>query len=142
MHRLIQNVWSVCRSLFGPVDHGQLHLDFKLKLKEITEQDSRRWNFNFESETPLPGRFQWEEVSVDCTAAFYQEPAQLKDAVAGSSGDRPSDHEDGAGADQENRSGVTSKRKCPAAVTLQRRKKTFSKSAVKIRDNARITGKE
>uniref|UniRef100_A0A3P9C9U9 Cyclin-dependent kinase inhibitor domain-containing protein n=1 Tax=Maylandia zebra TaxID=106582 RepID=A0A3P9C9U9_9CICH len=92
---------SVCRSLFGPVDHSQLRRDLKLKLKEIIEQDRRRWNFNFECETPLPGRFQWEEA------------ARPKDAAHRSGGDRPSDGEDGAGTDQENCSNITNKRKSP-----------------------------
>ncbi|XP_037553616.1 cyclin-dependent kinase inhibitor 1B [Nematolebias whitei] len=51
---------SVCRSLFGPVDHDQLRVDLELNLQEIAEQDSRRWNFNFQSGTPLRGSFEWE----------------------------------------------------------------------------------
>lgn len=119
---------SVCRSLFGPVDHSQLLRDLKLKLKEIIEQDSRRWNFNFECETPLPGRFQWEEA------------ARPKDAAHGSGGDRPSDGEDGAGTDQENCSNITNKRKSPTEETLHRRKWALSKPAASLKDNARITG--
>ncbi|XP_031607352.1 cyclin-dependent kinase inhibitor 1Ca [Oreochromis aureus] len=127
---------SVCRALFGPVDHNQLRRDLKLKLKEIIEQDSRRWNFNFECETPLPGRFQWDEVPVVCTTA---EPARPKDDPHGSSSDRPSDGEDGAGADQENCSNITNKRKSPAEKTLHRRKRTLSKPAASHKYNARIT---
>uniref|UniRef100_A0A3B4UQR0 Cyclin-dependent kinase inhibitor 1B-like n=1 Tax=Seriola dumerili TaxID=41447 RepID=A0A3B4UQR0_SERDU len=81
---------SVCRSLFGPVDHEQLRRDLTLKLREMTEQDSRRWNFNFQADVPLLGRFEWEEMPADRAAAFYQESAQLKDALGS------------AGADQEN----------------------------------------
>ncbi|XP_070823406.1 cyclin dependent kinase inhibitor 1Ca [Chaetodon trifascialis] len=132
---------SVCRSLFGPVDHDQLRRDLKLKLKEITEQDSRRWNFNFQTETPLPGRFQWEEIPADCAAALYQEPAQLKDAVCSHTedDDRLSDREEGAGTDQENCSSISNTRKRPAEVTPVRRKRTLPKLAAKPRDNARIT---
>ncbi|XP_026014159.1 cyclin dependent kinase inhibitor 1Ca [Astatotilapia calliptera] len=114
---------SVCRSLFGPVDHSQLRRDLKLKLKEIIEQDRRRWNFNFECETPLPGRFQWEEA------------ARPKDAAHRSGGDRPSDGEDGAGTDQENCSNITNKRKSPTEEMLHR----LSKPAASLKDNARIT---
>lgn len=132
---------SVCRSLFGPVDHSQLRRDLKLKLKEIIEEDSRRWNFNFECETPLPGRFQWEEVPVVCTAAFHQDPeGRPKDAAHGSGGDRPSDGEEGAGTDQENCSNITNKRKSPTEETLHRRKRALSKPAASLKDNARITG--
>lgn len=115
---------SVCRSLFGPVDHDQLRRDLKLRLREITEQDSRRWNFNFQGETPLPGRFQWEEV-----------PARPQD-------DRLSDREESSGTDQENCSGVSNARKCPAEATPVRRKRTRSRPAAKPRSNARITGEE
>ncbi|XP_006793848.1 cyclin-dependent kinase inhibitor 1Ca [Neolamprologus brichardi] len=130
---------SVCRSLFGPVDHSQLRRDLKLKLKAIIEEDSRRWNFNFECETPLPGRFQWEEIPGVCTAAFHQDPARPKDAAHGSGGDRPSDGEEGAGTDQENCSIITNKRKSPTEETLHRRKRALSKPAASLKDNARIT---
>ncbi|XP_070761400.1 cyclin dependent kinase inhibitor 1Ca [Enoplosus armatus] len=133
---------SVCRSLFGPVDHEQLRRDLKLKLKEITEQDGRRWNFNFQTETPLPGRFQWEEIPADCAAALYQESAQPKDAVCASDteeGVRLSDREESAGTDQENCSSISNTHKCPAEVTPVRRKRTLSKPAAKPRNNARIT---
>ena len=137
---------SVRRSLFGPVDHEQLRQDLQQRMKEITEQDSRRWNFNFQTETPLPGRFQWEEIPADCAAALYQECAQLKDAVCPShteEEDRLSDPgEEGAGADQENCSSVSNTHKRPAEVTPVRRKRTHSKPAAKPRNNARITGEE
>ncbi|KAA8595775.1 hypothetical protein FQN60_011066 [Etheostoma spectabile] len=70
---------SVCRSLFGPVDHEQLRRDLTRKLQEISEQDRRRWNFNFQTETPLCGRYQWEEIPADCAAAIYQDDACEED---------------------------------------------------------------
>ncbi|XP_022605239.1 cyclin-dependent kinase inhibitor 1B-like [Seriola dumerili] len=135
---------SVCRSLFGPVDHEQLRRDLTLKLREMTEQDSRRWNFNFQADVPLLGRFEWEEMPADRAAAFYQESAQLKDALGRPNtedDDRLSDREGSAGADQENCSRISNTRKCPAEVTPVRRKRTLSKAAAaaKPRDNARIT---
>ncbi|XP_049456442.1 cyclin-dependent kinase inhibitor 1Ca [Epinephelus fuscoguttatus] len=135
---------SVCRSLFGPVDHEQLRRDLKLKMKEITEQDSRRWNFNFQAETPLPGRFQWEweEMPADRAAAVYQESAQIKGDVCPShteEEDRLSEREEGAGTDQENCSSISNTRKRPAEVTPVRRKRTRSKPAAKPSNNARIT---
>uniref|UniRef100_A0AAQ4P1N8 Cyclin-dependent kinase inhibitor domain-containing protein n=1 Tax=Gasterosteus aculeatus aculeatus TaxID=481459 RepID=A0AAQ4P1N8_GASAC len=109
---------SVRRSLFGPVDHDQLRRDLALQLREMAERDSRRWNFNFQAETPLSGRFQWEEVPADCAA----EPGE---------GGRPGGREDGSGTDQENRAGVVpNARKRPADATpLRRRKRTLSKPA-------------
>ncbi|XP_059190752.1 cyclin-dependent kinase inhibitor 1C [Centropristis striata] len=67
---------SVCRNLFGPVDHDELNREMKSKLREISERDQQRWNFNFEANTPLDGDYEWEEVPVDTTPAFYQDPVQ------------------------------------------------------------------
>uniref|UniRef100_A0A8C9ZPA8 Cyclin-dependent kinase inhibitor 1-like n=1 Tax=Sander lucioperca TaxID=283035 RepID=A0A8C9ZPA8_SANLU len=130
---------SVCRSLFGPVDHEQLRRDLTLKLKEISEQDSRRWNFNFHTETPLCGRFQWEEIPADCAAAIYQESAQLKDDVCEEDDRLSKEEESAAGIDQENCSSVSNTHKRPAEVTPVRRKRTLSKPAAKNINNARIT---
>ncbi|TNN51318.1 Cyclin-dependent kinase inhibitor 1B [Liparis tanakae] len=148
----------VCRSLFGPVDHEQLRRDLALKLRELEEQDSRRWNFNFHTETPLSGRFQWDEVPAAgrfqwdevpaaAAAAVYRECARPTDgaccsAVAASAArGGVSDREDGAGKDQENRSSVSNTRRaCPAeATTAARRKRTLSRPAAKPGRNARIT---
>lgn len=137
---------SVCRSLFGPVDHDQLRRELKLRLKEITEQDSHRWNFNFQTETPLSGRFQWEEVPANCAASFYQEVTPPRDDVCTSStedGDTLGSREDSSGADRENCSRISNTlSKCPAEVTPVRRKRTLSRAAAKPRNNARITGED
>ncbi|XP_061630149.1 cyclin-dependent kinase inhibitor 1C [Phyllopteryx taeniolatus] len=67
---------SVCRNLFGPVDHDELSLEMSVKLREISERDRQRWNFNFEANTPLDGDYEWVEVSSDNTPAFYQGSSQ------------------------------------------------------------------
>lgn len=67
---------SVCRNLFGPVDHDELNQEMKAKLREISERDQQRWNFNFETNTPLDGDYKWEEVPVDKTPVFYQDSVQ------------------------------------------------------------------
>ncbi|XP_022048433.1 cyclin-dependent kinase inhibitor 1C-like [Acanthochromis polyacanthus] len=67
---------SVCRNLFGPVDHEELSREMKSKLREISERDQQRWNFNFEANTPLDGDYEWEEVPVDKTPVFYQDSVQ------------------------------------------------------------------
>ncbi|XP_067271252.1 cyclin-dependent kinase inhibitor 1 [Pseudorasbora parva] len=52
------------RSLFGPVDREQLHLEYRDALRKDLEDASRRWSFDFLSEKPLEGGdFQWEGVS-------------------------------------------------------------------------------
>ncbi|XP_031724714.1 cyclin-dependent kinase inhibitor 1C [Anarrhichthys ocellatus] len=67
---------SVCRNLFGPVDHDELSREMKDKQREISERDQQRWNFNFEANTPLVGDYEWEEVPVDTTPVFYQDSVQ------------------------------------------------------------------
>ncbi|KAM7397051.1 hypothetical protein PAMP_020049 [Pampus punctatissimus] len=67
---------GVCRNLFGPVDHDELSRDMKAKLREISERDQQRWNFNFEANTPLDGDYKWEEIPVDKSPAFYQDSVQ------------------------------------------------------------------
>ncbi|GAA6223891.1 cyclin-dependent kinase inhibitor 1C-like [Lates japonicus] len=67
---------SVCRNLFGPVDHDELSREMKAKMREISERDQQRWNFNFEANTPLDGDYEWEEVPVDKSPAFYQDSVQ------------------------------------------------------------------
>lgn len=64
---------SVCRNLFGPVDHEELSRDMKAKMREISERDQQRWNFDFNTDTPLDGDYQWEEVEVERTPAFYRD---------------------------------------------------------------------
>lgn len=68
---------SVCRNLFGPVDHDELSREMKAKLREISERDQQRWNFDFEANAPLEGDYKWEEVSVDKTPVFYQDSKQI-----------------------------------------------------------------
>ncbi|XP_053291692.1 cyclin-dependent kinase inhibitor 1Ca [Pleuronectes platessa] len=145
---------SVCRSLFGPVDQEQLRRDLRQRLREMSEQDSRRWNFNFQAETPLPGRFQWEEIPSDCAAAFYLEPAEPREAVgAPVTGDEDGSSagaaggDGGGGADDRGGSAGTNQENCPrilntkrpAEVTPVRRKRSLSKPAAKPRNYARIT---
>ncbi|XP_074833931.1 cyclin-dependent kinase inhibitor 1 isoform X2 [Carettochelys insculpta] len=53
---------KLCRNLFGPVDHEQLQNDFQDLMRRHLEEAQRRWNFDFETETPLEGEFKWERV--------------------------------------------------------------------------------
>ncbi|KAM9753400.1 uncharacterized protein ACNS7B_006691 [Menidia menidia] len=66
---------GVCRNLFGPVDHDELSRDVKAALREVSERDQQRWNFNFEANAPLDGDYEWEEVPVDNAPAFYRDAA-------------------------------------------------------------------
>ncbi|KAM6295227.1 cyclin-dependent kinase inhibitor 1 [Aegotheles albertisi] len=53
---------KACRNLFGPVDHHQLQNDFEDLMRQHLDEAQQRWNFNFETETPLEGHFKWERV--------------------------------------------------------------------------------
>ncbi|XP_075998711.1 cyclin-dependent kinase inhibitor 1C-like [Genypterus blacodes] len=68
---------TACRNLFGPVDHDDLKREMKTKLREISERDQQRWNFNFEANTPLDGNYEWVESPVDKTPVFYQDSVQI-----------------------------------------------------------------
>ncbi|XP_047453317.1 cyclin-dependent kinase inhibitor 1C [Mugil cephalus] len=67
---------SVCRNLFGPVDHDELSREMKAKMREMSERDQQRWNFNFETNTPLDGDYEWKTVTADETPVFYQDSVQ------------------------------------------------------------------
>ncbi|XP_067293591.1 cyclin dependent kinase inhibitor 1Ca [Pseudorasbora parva] len=81
---------KVCRNLFGPVDHEELHCEMKRKLQEISERDQSRWNFNFETNSPLPGDYEWETISEDTMPFFYKDKVQSKRASVNATGDAPS----------------------------------------------------
>lgn len=52
------------RNLFGPVDREQLHQECQNSLRQDLEDTSRRWGFDFATETPMEGGdFQWEGVA-------------------------------------------------------------------------------
>ncbi|XP_056137665.1 cyclin-dependent kinase inhibitor 1C-like [Lampris incognitus] len=74
---------GVCRNLFGPVDHDELHREMKDKLREIADMDRQRWNFNFEADSPLEGDYKWEESPRDKTPVFYQDSVQTGNTRAG-----------------------------------------------------------
>ncbi|XP_019742115.1 cyclin dependent kinase inhibitor 1Ca [Hippocampus comes] len=127
---------SVRRSLFGRVDHEQLHREMKLKFLEISQEDFRRWNFNFKTETPLPGRFEWEKIPPDCTVALHHESSQQKytsPVLAAEDEDGPAETEEDR-SDQENCPGFSNQ--CAAEVTPVRRKRMPPKA----KENAQITG--
>lgn len=66
---------SARRSLFGPIDHDENNAYVQSELERVKEQDRQRWNFDFEKEKPLKGRYAWS--SAECP----------KDEVAGASTD-------------------------------------------------------
>lgn len=70
---------SACRSLFGPVDHEELSRELQMRLAELSAEDQRRWDYNFQQDVPLrgPGRLQWTEVDSESVPVFYRETVQV-----------------------------------------------------------------
>ncbi|XP_015740412.1 cyclin-dependent kinase inhibitor 1 [Coturnix japonica] len=82
---------KACRNLFGPVDHEQIRNDFEELLRQQLEEAQRRWNFNFETETPLDGHFKWERV------LMAEQPPRVEPGSNGSSAPRRVPSKDGVG---------------------------------------------
>ncbi|KAG8433961.1 hypothetical protein GDO86_012354 [Hymenochirus boettgeri] len=62
---------GACRSLFGPIDHDELRSELKRQLKEIQASDCQRWNFDFETGSPLKGTYCWEPLDGKDVPSFY-----------------------------------------------------------------------
>nr|XP_056718852.1 cyclin-dependent kinase inhibitor 1-like [Euleptes europaea] len=60
------------RTLFGPVDPGQLQQDFQRMLHGSMEKAKQKWNFDFLREAPAEGLLQWEELQEQEVPAFYR----------------------------------------------------------------------
>ncbi|KAI3366837.1 hypothetical protein L3Q82_009491, partial [Scortum barcoo] len=66
-------VGPVRRNLFGPVDHQQLQQDFQRLLCMSVEVANKRWNFDFQNETPGGGgTVEWEELRCQDVPVFYR----------------------------------------------------------------------
>ena len=53
---------GVKRCLFGPVDHEQRSKELSRLSKALDQTCCQRWNFNFNLETPMSGKYTWEQV--------------------------------------------------------------------------------
>ncbi|TRY65151.1 hypothetical protein DNTS_002032 [Danionella cerebrum] len=72
---------ATCRNLFGPVDHAEIQRELKTKLREITERDQQKWNFDFGEGKPLDGDLKWEESpALDCPE-FYRETTPVSNKI-------------------------------------------------------------
>ncbi|XP_009077219.1 PREDICTED: cyclin-dependent kinase inhibitor 1 [Acanthisitta chloris] len=81
----------VCRNLFGPVDHQQLQNDLEVMLRQNLEEAKQRWNFDFETETPLEGPFTWECIYLS------EKPQEVHSLVTGSDSRSSLIHKDRVG---------------------------------------------
>ncbi|KAJ7379315.1 hypothetical protein OS493_017828 [Desmophyllum pertusum] len=71
---------SVCRQLFGPVNHEQMRADLLRERKKLCDENTRRWNFDFENGIPLVGSYVWERL---CSNLTRERPvSRLPDCVA------------------------------------------------------------
>uniref|UniRef100_A0A3P9GXZ4 Cyclin-dependent kinase inhibitor 1D n=1 Tax=Oryzias latipes TaxID=8090 RepID=A0A3P9GXZ4_ORYLA len=60
------------RNLFGPVDHQQLQKDFQRLLCMNMEVANKRWNFDFQRDTPGEGSgVEWVGLRCQDVPAFY-----------------------------------------------------------------------
>lgn len=68
---------GVRRSLFGPLDHGELRRDLQSRLQGMAEEARDRWGFDFQAGRPVPGSgLLWEPVCGSVVPAFYREKSQ------------------------------------------------------------------
>jgi len=56
---------SCCRNLFGLPDPEELQRDLRQQEDRLQYQSRERWNYDFQSGCPLPGRFVWQRVASD-----------------------------------------------------------------------------
>jgi len=52
----------VKRALFGPTDHEENLRFVRKEMKKAKNEAASKWNFDFDSGTPMKGRFSWEEA--------------------------------------------------------------------------------
>lgn len=74
---------GVCRKLFANDSTERTDPSALLKRMEdeLRLRDKNRWNFDFQTETPLPGRYQWVPVK-ESIPAMNPVPTQQKREVA------------------------------------------------------------
>ena len=53
---------KVRRKLFGNVDHDESDDFLKKQIETLYLNDEEKWNFDFKTETPLKGRYNWQIV--------------------------------------------------------------------------------
>ena len=53
---------KVCRCLFGEVDHDAVKRVLEEGMAVIAKRQSDNWNFDFTTDTPLSGRYEWDRV--------------------------------------------------------------------------------
>ena len=63
LHRSpVMSKTKVCRRLFGEVDHGELKRVLEESKAVMFKQQAEKWNFDYQTETPMRGRYDWQRV--------------------------------------------------------------------------------
>jgi len=70
--RATGNRSSVKRALFGPTDHEENLRFVRNELQKSARVANDRWNFDFERECPLKGRFVWEPPKPEDVQEVYK----------------------------------------------------------------------
>ena len=68
------NPHRVKRALFGPTDHEENLRFVRNELKKARSEAANRWNFDFDTERPLDGRYSWQEVRSDSAVTAVLTP--------------------------------------------------------------------
>ncbi|XP_066939642.1 cyclin-dependent kinase inhibitor 1B-like [Macrobrachium rosenbergii] len=61
---------QVRRNLFGPIDHEENLKFVQDELAKIAQCDRQKWNYDFETDRPLEGRYHWEPVKEGVPQAY------------------------------------------------------------------------
>uniref|UniRef100_A0A224YWF4 Cyclin-dependent kinase inhibitor 1B n=1 Tax=Rhipicephalus zambeziensis TaxID=60191 RepID=A0A224YWF4_9ACAR len=72
------------RCLFDRVDHEQLQRDLEEEKRARVARFTEAYNFDLSTETPLPGRFEWQSVGERAAAAAASRASEAGDAVVAS----------------------------------------------------------
>ncbi|XP_045598154.1 cyclin-dependent kinase inhibitor 1B-like [Procambarus clarkii] len=65
-----RSINTVKRKLFGPVDHAHNLKFVHEEMAKIQQADCKRWNFDFQEEKPLEGRYDWQPVDENVPQAY------------------------------------------------------------------------
>lgn len=75
---------TVCRNLFGSVDHDEFQRDCIGQMQEMEKASSEKYNFDFSKNEPLsPGKYEWEEVEGKDLPDFYTRPPHKRATSTG-----------------------------------------------------------
>lgn len=75
----LSNKSKVRRCLFGPPDHERIRRDLDKALEENNAEMQSKWNFDFQKDSPLEGKFQWEVVEDNSyVPEFYKKGYPVK----------------------------------------------------------------